>query len=46
MMPNGTESLTFLGPRTWEIVPSYIKKVTTCAIKIENKTMESNQLPI
>ena len=25
---NGTETLTFLGPRIWEIVPDYIKKVT------------------
>ena len=24
----GTETLTFLGPRIWEIVPEYIKKVT------------------
>ena len=24
---NGTETLTFLGPRIWEIVPDYIKKV-------------------
>ena len=23
---NGTETLTFLGPRIWEIVPDYIKK--------------------
>ena len=45
-MCNGTESLTLLGPRTWEIVPGYIKKVTTCVIKIGNKTMESSKLPI
>ena len=25
---NGIETLTFLGPRIWEIVPNYIKKVT------------------
>ena len=25
-MYNGTETLTFLGPRIWEIVPDYIKK--------------------
>ena len=25
---NGTEALTFLAPRIWEIVPDYIKKVT------------------
>ena len=25
-MYNGTETLTFLGPRIWEIVPHYIKK--------------------
>ena len=25
---NGTEPLTFLGFRIWEIVPDYIKKVT------------------
>ena len=24
---NGTETLTFLGPRIWEIVPDCIKKV-------------------
>ena len=24
---NGTENLTFLGPRIWKIVPDYIKKV-------------------
>ena len=24
----GTEALTFLGPRIWEIVPDYIKKLT------------------
>ena len=23
---NGTETLTFLGPRIWKIVPDYIKK--------------------
>ena len=23
---NGTETLTFLGPRIWEILPDYIKK--------------------
>ena len=23
---NGTETLTFLGPRSWKIVPDYIKK--------------------
>ena len=23
---NGTETLTFLGPRIWDIVPDYIKK--------------------
>ena len=26
MVYNGTETLTFLGPRIWEIVPDYIKK--------------------
>ena len=26
MVYNGTETLTFLGPRIWEIVPGYIKK--------------------
>ena len=26
---NGTETLTFLGPRIWKIVPDYIKKVTS-----------------
>ena len=25
---NGTKTLTFLGPRIWEIVPDYTKKVT------------------
>ena len=25
-MYNGTETLTFLGPRIWEIVPDYIEK--------------------
>ena len=25
---NGTETLTFLGPRIWEIVRDYIKNVT------------------
>ena len=25
---NETETLTFLGPRIWEIAPDYIKKVT------------------
>ena len=24
---NGSETLTFLGPRIWEIVPDYIKKI-------------------
>ena len=28
MLYNGTETLTFLRPRIWEIVPDYIKKVT------------------
>ena len=26
---NGTETLTFLGPGIWKIVPDFIKKVTT-----------------
>ena len=26
MVYNGTKTLTFLGPRIWEIVPDYIKK--------------------
>ena len=28
MVYNGTETLTFLGPRIWEIVPDYTKKLT------------------
>ena len=43
-MCNGTETLTFLGTRVCEIVAGYIKKVTACAIRIENKTMESRRL--
>ena len=26
---NGTETLTFLGPRIWEIVPDHIKKISS-----------------
>ena len=26
MLYNGSETLTFLGPRIWEIAPDYIKK--------------------
>ena len=29
MVYNGTETLAFLGPWIWEIVPDYIQKVAT-----------------
>ena len=44
-MWNRTETLTFLGPRIWEIVPGYIKKVTTCVIKLKIKLWNPGDYP-
>ena len=41
---NGTETLTFLRPRTWESVPEELKNFQE--FKCENKTVESTKLSI
>ena len=43
---NGTETLTFLGPRIWEIVPDYIKKSNSFEeIKLKIKLWNPENCP-
>ena len=45
MVYNGTETLTFVGPRIWEIVPDCIKRSNNLIeFKLKIKTMESKKL--
>ena len=45
MVYNGTETLTFVGPRIWEIVPDCVKRSNNLIeFKLKIKTMESKKL--
>ena len=45
MVSNGTESLTFLGPRICETVPDHMKKSNSLEkFKLKKKTIESRKL--
>ena len=47
MSQNTFESIFYLGPKVWELVPDNLKSITSVSsLKEQNKIMEPIKLPI